>query len=133
MGSRRSEEVHGKKRPFMEKITMKTTIKFVDDEVKDSFKKLSEGKNEEKQLLKHITSAFEKLEKNYEKGSKIPRKIWPKEYVEKYNIDNLWKINLSNAWRLIYTIKADNITILAIILEWLKHKEYEKKFNYTKK
>lgn len=111
---------------------MKNIIKFADDEVRDSFKKLSEGKSEEKQLLKQISNAFEKLEKDAEKGNKIPRKLWPKEYIEKYEINNLYKINLPNGWRLIYTIKAENISILAIVLEWLKHKDYEKKFNYTK-
>ena len=38
--------------------------------------------------------------------------------------------NLPNAWRLVYTIKEDEIRILSIILEWFNHKDYEKKFNY---
>lgn len=45
-------------------------------------------------------------------------------------LTNLWKYDLPDAWRLIYTIKEDEIKILSIILEWFDHKEYERKFNY---
>ncbi len=29
-----------------------------------------------------------------------------------------------------YTIKKDNVVILSIILEWLDHKNYERRFKY---
>lgn len=74
--------------------------------------------------------ATDDLKKNPEIGIKIPKKFWPKEYIMKYRIDNLWKYNLPNAWRLIYTIAKDEIKILAIILEWFDHKIYEKRFGY---
>jgi len=51
--------------------------------------------------------------------------------VQKYQINNLWKYGLPDGWRLIYTIKTPNkVQILAVILEWFDHKEYERKFNY---
>ena len=54
-----------------------------------------------------------------------------KEYQNKYGpLTNLWKYNLPNAWRLIYTIKRDEVVVLSIVLEWMDHKEYEQKFNY---
>ncbi|MDI6708812.1 MAG: hypothetical protein QME47_07005, partial [Candidatus Thermoplasmatota archaeon] len=28
----------------------------------------------------------------------------PKEYIEKYSIDNLWKYNMPKAWRLLYSV-----------------------------
>ena len=58
------------------------------------------------------------------------RNLFPKSYLEKYKIDNLWKYDLPNAWRLIYSIKNGQITILSIILEWMNHKDYEKRFKY---
>ncbi len=61
---------------------------------------------------------------------KIPKKLWPAEYIKSYNITNLWKYNLPNAWRLIYTIKEDEVMILNVILEWFDHKGYEKRFGY---
>jgi len=38
---------------------------------------------------------------------------------------------LPDGWRLIYTIKTPNrIQILAVILEWFNHKDYERRFHY---
>jgi hypothetical protein len=50
--------------------------------------------------------------------------------VKEYGITNLWKYDLPNAWRLIYTIKEDEVTILNVILEWFDHKEYGRRFKY---
>ncbi len=46
-------------------------------------------------------------------------------------MNNLWKYDLPDGWRIIYTITTPNkIEILAIILEWSDHKGYEKRFGY---
>ena len=63
-------------------------------------------------------------------GTKIPKKLWPRVYIEKYNILNLWKYDLPNSWRLIYTIKEDDIQVIGVILEWFDHKNYERRFKY---
>ncbi len=47
-----------------------------------------------------------------------------------FNIHNVWKYNLPNAWRLIYSIKGGEAIIITIILEWMDHKTYEKRFRY---
>jgi len=60
----------------------------------------------------------------------IKKKIIPKTYLEKYHIDNLWKYDLPKGWRLIYSVANGQIHILSIILEWMSHKDYEKRFNY---
>ncbi len=70
------------------------------------------------------------MKKNPASGTKIPKKVWPKIYQKEYGITNLWKYDLPNAWRLIYTIKEDEVMILGVILEWFDHKEYEKRFKY---
>ena len=55
----------------------------------------------------------------------------PKGYEKRFGrLDNLWKYNLPNAWRLIYTVKYGELIVLSIILEWVAHKEYENRFNY---
>ena len=54
----------------------------------------------------------------------------PRKYVQEYSITNLWKYDLPDAWRLIYTIGSDELKIVNIILEWFDHKEYEKRFHY---
>ncbi len=77
-----------------------------------------------------IQRAINDLKKNPMCGTKIPKKLWPKNYIKTYQITNLWKYDLPNAWRLIYTIVEDKVKILNIILEWFPHKEYERKFGY---
>jgi len=40
---------------------------------------------------------------------------------------------LINFWRMLYTIKGDQIEIICFILDIMNHKEYDKKFGYRKK
>jgi hypothetical protein len=63
-------------------------------------------------------------------GTKIKKKLWPKGYKQKFGITNLWKYDLPNAWRIIYTIETDEVMIVSIILEWFSHKDYKKRFKY---
>lgn len=110
---------------------MKSTfVAFISQKVKLEFEKLEEGKFEDKQLHTFIQRAIQDLKNNPACGTKVPKNLWPGEYVQKYKITNLWKYDLPNAWRLMYTIEADEVRILSIILEWFNHKEYEKKFNH---
>jgi len=73
---------------------------------------------------------FEDLEENAFSGTQISKKLIPKVYCNNFSIDNLWKYDLPNAWRLIYSIKNSEIYVLSIILEWMSHKEYEQRFKY---
>ncbi len=92
---------------------------------------MKSGKTEDTQLYGWLVRAFEDLEKDAFSGIQIPKKLVPKEYELKYGkIDNLWKYNLPNAWRLIYTVKKGEVVVLSIILEWMTHKEYENRFKY---
>ncbi len=110
---------------------MKSKVVFGNHKVKESFEKLKSSKTEDKKLYERLVKAFEDLEQNAFCGIQIPKKLFPKEYERKFGkLDNLWKYNLPNAWRLIYTIKDGEVLVLSIILEWLDHKEYERRFNY---
>jgi len=71
------------------------------------------------------------LEENAFCGIQIPKRLIPKEYLKRFgSLDNLWKYNLPDAWRLIYTVKNSRVAILSVILEWINHKTYERRFNY---
>jgi len=105
-------------------------VAFATNSLNKSFFELRERKFEDKQLYNFLNRAIDDLKQNPVCGIRIPKKLWPKEYIRKYFISNLWKYNLPNAWRLIYTIKEDEISILSVILEWMKHKEYERVFKY---
>ena len=81
-------------------------VVFADDKLKNSYSKLKDSTTGEKELYGFLNRAFYDLKKNPFVGIKIPKHLWPKEYLKKYEITNLWKYNLPNAWRLIYTIKG---------------------------
>ena len=100
---------------------------FADDKIEKAFYSLEE-KNEIKKFIKR---AIKDIEENVFCGIRIPKKLIPKEYVKKYEINNLWKYDLPDGWRLIYSITTPNkIEILSIIMEWFNHKEYERRFKY---
>jgi Txe/YoeB family toxin of Txe-Axe toxin-antitoxin module len=100
---------------------------FASYELEKSFYSL----DEDDFLRKSITKGIRDLKANAFSGIQIPKRLFPKEYVKKYKINNLWKYNLPKGWRLLYTLTADNeIELVSVILEWLDHKQYERRFNY---
>ena len=105
-------------------------VTFGDKKIENEFEILKEGKFEDKQLYDFIDRAIKDLKVNPICGTKILKKLWPKEYIKKFGITNLWKYDMPNAWRLIYTIQTNKVMILNVILEWFTHKEYERRFKY---
>ncbi len=103
---------------------------FVDNRVEERFRLLESGKFEDQQIYKFLKRAIDDLKKDPFVGMPIAHKLIPKEYVKKYDIDNLRKYNLPNGWRLIYTIIGNDVKIISMILEWLNHKSYEKRFKF---
>ena len=85
-----------------------------------------------RQLLKAIKREKEFLETNPHRGIQIQKDKIPWEYVQRYGVTNLWKINLPDYWRMIYTIVGNDLEIISILLEFMDHKEYDKKFGYDK-
>ena len=109
---------------------MKSEIKFVEEKVKKNLEELKDSKSEDKLLYKWINRALDDLEENAFCGIRIQKKLIPKVYIKKYNIDNLWKYDLPKGWRLIYFVANGQISILSIVLEWMSHKDYERRFKY---
>ena len=111
-------------------MTKQILVAFITQKLKDLYEELRNGRFEDKELYFSITKATNDLKLNPTYGIKVPRYLWPKEYIQKYAITNLWKLNLPKGWRLVYTIEADEIKVMNIILEWMTHKEYERRFKY---
>ncbi|MDD3994124.1 MAG: type II toxin-antitoxin system YoeB family toxin [Candidatus Nanoarchaeia archaeon] len=100
-------------------------VQFVNEKIKEDYNKITDLT-----LKNNLNKAFEKIIQNPFYGIQIPKKLILKVYIKKYKIKNLWKYNLPNSWRLIYSIQSNQITILSIILEWFNHKNYERTFKY---
>jgi len=111
-------------------MKLPSKITFAEDKLKKAFEKLKDGKTEDTKLYEFLVRAFKDIEENAFCGIRISKKLIPKEYKQKYGIDNLWKYNLPNAWRLIYSVGKQELIIVGIVLEWLDHKEYDRKFGY---
>jgi hypothetical protein len=105
-------------------------VTFISQKVKDSYESLKDGKFEDRELFGFLTRAKEDLLNNPLCGTRIPERLIPKEYITNYGVKALWKYDLPNAWRLIYTIIGDEVKIVSVILEWMTHKEYERRFHY---
>ena len=113
------------------------------DEADSEYKKLNEiigqqikdGKEntEEMQLLRSIKQKIEFIKANPFYGDSIPKALIPREYLIKYNARNLWRAELVNFWRMLYTIKGDQIEIICFILDIIDHNKYNKLFGYKKK
>ena len=102
------------------------------EDVTDKRKKgISNSDNQ--RLLKSIDYGVERLTVNPLAGVQIQRKLIPAVYLHKYEIDNLWKIDLVNYWRMLYTIKGDKIEIMCFILDIVDHSKYDKIFGYKKR
>jgi len=105
-------------------------VAFATKEVRNGFEELKGGKFEDRQLYGFLQRAMGDLKKNPFIGINVPKNLIPKEYARKFGVDNIRKYNLPNAWRLIYTLKGNEIMIVSVILEWMDHKNYEKRFKY---
>ncbi len=109
------------------------------DDAKKAFIRLNEiagmqtktGKTNspEIRLLKSIKTKIALIKENPFYGDNIKKDLIPK----KYNAPNLWRVELSNYWRMLYIIRGDEIEVICFILEIINHKKYNKLLGYKRK
>jgi len=89
----------------------------------------------ERSILNSIKKKVDLIKVNPHYGDPISKKLIPREYIEKYGITNLFRVELSNYWRMLYTLTDGEsvIEIIAFVLNIVDHKEYDKLFGYKKK
>ena len=112
-------------------MTKRIEVHFASKEIKAAFDALANGRGEERDVYDMMVRAIDKLEKDPFIGERVRMKLIPKEYVRKYGVDNLKVYNLNDSWRLIYTVVGDKLVIVSVILEWMTHKEYDRKFGFV--
>ena len=120
---------------------MKKTVRVILlDEADVEYKRLNqvvgeqakEGKEntDEMQLLRSINQKKDLIKANPFYGDNIEKKKIPKIH---YNVQNLWRVELTGYWRMLYTIKGDKVQIICFVLDIIDHKKYDKLFGYKKK
>ena len=94
-------------------------------------KQLELGKQstEEMQLLNSIEQKINLIKLNPFYGYNLAKNLIPKEY----NVTNLWRVELSQFWRMLYTITGNELDIISVLLEFMNHDRYNKLFGYKKK
>ncbi len=111
-------------------MEIKSRLFFAEKIIEKSFNELKIGKVEEQELYSQLSQAFENLKRNAFCGIQIPKRLIPQHYIQKYLISNLWKYDLPRGWRLLYSVGKEGIEIISVILDWLDHKNYERRFSY---
>lgn len=106
---------------------MECKIRFIDKSLLAAFRK---AETAEPRVYKELERAFMSISTNEFHGRQVKKKLIPKELIKKHEINNLWIYNLSSDWRLLYSLVNEEIQVLAIVLDWMDHKDYEKLFNF---
>jgi len=81
-------------------------------------------------LLRSIERVKELLKQNPFAGDQIPKRQIPLKYIKKFDVDNAWRIELADRWRLIYTITGNQIEIVTFVVDIFNHRDYDNVFGY---
>jgi hypothetical protein len=94
--------------------------------------RFSEKAKIEKGILKSIKNKSHLIKENPHYGDSISKKLIPKEYKKKYGTQNLFRVELPNYWRMLYSLEEgeSRVQIIAFVIEIINHKKYNKRFGY---
>src|SRR3990167_2777067 len=67
-------------------------------------------------LLKSINRIKELLKQNPFAGDQIHKSRIPEKYIKRYGAENVWRIELADRWRLVYTIQGSQIEIITFVM-----------------
>ncbi len=89
-------------------------------------KKKGSTNSEEIQLLKSINNKIAILKYNPVYGQSVPKRQIPKTL----DVDNLFRLELTHYWRMLYTLRTNEIEIVNFVLYIIDHPTYDKLFGY---
>ena len=85
--------------------------------------------SESRQLMKSVITKIDFLKLNPFYGDPISKKIIPSVYA----VSNLWRIELSLYWRMLYTIKGNDSEVVCFVIAIIDHNKYDSVFGYRKR
>ena len=117
---------------------MKKVLVILSSDAEEVYKYLNEQASKsktEKMIFNAINKKVELIKANPHYGHPISKNLIPQEYNDKYGITNLFRVELPNFWRMLYTLTdgETKIEIIAFVLDMTDHSTYDKKFGYKKK
>jgi len=81
-------------------------------------------------LLRSVNRVRDELKENPFAGDQVPKSLIPPKYILKFDVDNAWRTELADRWRLVYTITGNQIEIITFIMDIFDHRGYDKVFGY---
>lgn len=119
----------------MDKKEVKVIFSSEAKEVYEYLNKEAPTSKNERTLLNAIHQKIKFIKENPQYGNPISKKLIPGEYKKKYGNINLFRVDLPNFWRMLYTLAGGEvkIEIIAFILDIIDHPTYDKKFGYKKR
>jgi len=105
------------------------------EEIYNHLNKEAPKSKTENTILKAINKKVELIKVNPHYGNPISKKLIPQDYKDKYEISNLFRVELPDYWRMLYTLTdgESKIEIIAFVLDIIDHELYDKKFGYKEK
>ena len=85
--------------------------------------------SDEMQLLKAIKQKTDLIKENPMYGNSLPKKQIPKNM----DVSNLFRVELTGYWRMLYSLEGNKIEIVAFILYIIDHPTYDKLLGYKHK
>src|SRR3990167_7272953 len=73
-------------------------------------------------LLRSIIRVRDLLKENPFAGDQVPKRQIPPKYIKEFDADNVWRIELADRWRLVYTVTGNQIEIIAFVMDIFNHK-----------
>ena len=99
-------------------------------QAKESYEELKKRNDKESQsILNSIERVKEILKTNPQYGDPIAKELIP-EPLKILGIQNLYRAELSNFWRMLYTLEGNQVEIFIFVLNIFSHPEYNKLFKY---
>lgn len=99
-------------------------------QAKKSYLELKKRSDKEAQsLLNSIHRIIDILRDNPQFGDPIAKRLIPKT-LKARGIQNIYRAELSNYWRLLYTLEGTRIEVFVFVLTIVDHKHYDELFGY---
>lgn len=105
---------------------------YLKGQAQEAYLELKKRDDKEAQiLLRSIHRLIDILKENPQFGDPVRKQLIPRQFQET-EVQNLYRAELSNYWRMLYTLQGTQVEIFCFVLSIMDHKEYDKLFGYKK-
>lgn len=111
---------------------MKKTRVILSSDAEKVYKRLKKDSKEERMILDRFHDKVSLIKQDIHHGNPINKRLIPAMYKKKYGIKNLFRVELPQFWRFVYTLTdgENKEEIIIFILDIFDHKTYNRIFSY---